>query len=419
MGHDATVPAPPVPLVPLWRNRDYLLLWSGQTVSVIGTQVSQIAFPLLVLALTGSPAQAGFVAAARTVPYLLLTLPAGALVDRWNRKLTMIVCSAGSAIALASVAVAYALNALTITQIVAVSFVEGSFAVVFRLAETSALLQVVPKAQLPTAVAQRNMQYSVSYIVGPPLGGALFSVSRLLPFAVDATSYAASCLSLTMIRTRFQTNRATNRRPLRIEIGEGVGWLWRHSLVRYMAFLTGSINCIMAGFILILIVVAKQQGASSTLTGVIFAAGGAGGTLGAFIAPQLQRRLTFGQAIIGLSWFFALVWLLLAGANTPILLIALVFGASLITPTYDTVQMSYRLALVPDALQGRVNSVFRLVADGAKPLGVAVTGVILEYVGATSGIIVSAAVLAAVALVTTFNRHVRNAPPITQIQPTA
>src|SRR6266536_5227827 len=89
---------------PLWFNRDYMLLWSGQIVSNIGTQVSQLAFPLLVLALTGSPAQAGFVAAARTVPWLLFALPAGALVDRWDRKRTMMLCSAGSGLALASIA---------------------------------------------------------------------------------------------------------------------------------------------------------------------------------------------------------------------------------------------------------------------------------------------------------------------------
>src|SRR5918996_5177477 len=101
---------------PLWKNRDYMLLWSGQTISIIGTHVSQIAFPLLVLALTHSPAQAGFVAAARSLPYLLFTLLAGALVDRWNRKVTMILCSAVSALALGSVVVAAALGTLTIAQ---------------------------------------------------------------------------------------------------------------------------------------------------------------------------------------------------------------------------------------------------------------------------------------------------------------
>lgn len=171
---------------PLWRNRDYLLLWCGQTVNVIGTQVSQIAYPLLVLALTQSPAQAGYVAAARTLPWLVFALPAGVLVDRSNRKRTMILCSMGSALALASIVVAYALNVLTIWQIVGVSFVEGTFGLVFGLAASSALPHIVTKEQLPTAVAQQNAQYSFSALIGPPLGGALYSMSHLLPFLIDS-----------------------------------------------------------------------------------------------------------------------------------------------------------------------------------------------------------------------------------------
>src|SRR4051794_37133192 len=159
---------------PLWKNRDYLLLWCGQTISVIGTQVSQLAFPLLVLGLTHSPAQAEFVAAARSVPWLLFALPAGALVDRWDRKRTMILCSAGSALALASIAVAFALGALTIAQIVVVSFVEGTLELIFGLAETSILPQVVPKEQLPTAIAQHQAQFAVGTLIGPPLGGTLY-----------------------------------------------------------------------------------------------------------------------------------------------------------------------------------------------------------------------------------------------------
>jgi predicted MFS family arabinose efflux permease len=405
MGTDATTP--------LWKNRDYMLLWSGQMVSIIGTQVSQIAFPLLVLALTQSPAQAGFVAAARSLPYLLFTLLAGALVDRWNRKRTMIVCSAGSAVALASIAIAYALGTLTITQIVIVSFVEGSFAVFFRLAETSALPQLVPKAQLPAAIAQQQMQYAVGAIVGPPLGGALFSVAPFLPFAVDASSYAASSLALSAVRTRFQAARTAARRSFRTEIGEGVTWLWQHALIRYMALLTGGINFITSGFILLIIVLAAHQGLSPALTGGLFAVAGACGIVGALAAPLIQRRLSFGQAVIGICWCYTLLWLLLPAATAPVLLMIVVGLVALISPTYDTVQMSYRIALIPDALQGRVNSVYRLAADGAKALGAAATGLLLERVGATSTIVMSAGVLAVLAMLTMLNRHVRTAPPQT------
>jgi len=396
----------------LWRNRDYMLLWCGQAVNVLGTQVSQIAFPLLVLALTHSPAQAGFVAAARTVPWLVFALPAGALVDRWNRKRVMILCSAGSAFALASIAVAYALAVLTIWQIVIVSFVEGTLGLVFGLAESSALPHVVTKEQLPTAVAQQNAQYSVAALVGPPLGGALYSISHLLPFLVDSASYIVSAGSLGFIRTQFQRVKNAARQSLLWDIGEGIAWLWRQPLIRYMAFLTGSIN-FTSGLSLIIIVLATQQGASATAIGAIFAVAGVGGICGAVLAPKIQRRLTFGQAIIGLCWFFAISFASFAFARTLLAIALLLMVEYLVAPTYDTVQYSYRLALIPDALQGRVNSVFRLVALGMQPLGLALTGILLEYIGAEPTILALAAWLTVVALITTVNGHVRHAPAIT------
>lgn len=398
--------------VPLWRNRDYLLLWCGQTVNVIGTQVSQIAYPLLVLALTQSPAQAGFVAAARTVPWLLFALPAGALVDRWNRKRVMMLCSAASALALASIAVAYALNMLTIWQIVGVSFVEGTFGLVFGLAASSALPHIVTKEQLPTAVAQQNAQYSVGAFIGPPLGGALYSISHLLPFLVDSASYIVSAGSLGFIRTQFQRAQATAQRSLVQDIGEGINWLWRQPLIRYMAFLTGSLN-ITSGLSLIIIVLATREGASAPAIGAIFAAAGVGGIWGAFLAPKFQRQLSFGQAIIGLCWFYAASFASFAVATTLPVIALLLLIQDLLSPTYDTVQYSYRLALIPDALQGRVNSIFRLVALGTQPLGLALTGILLEHFGAVPTVLTFAAWLTFIALITTVNGHVRHAPTIT------
>ncbi len=399
---------------PLWKNRDYLILWIGQSISVLGSQVSHLAFPLLVLTLTGSPAQAGFVAAARSVPWLLFALPAGALVDRWDRKLVMILCSAGSAIALGSIAVSYALGALTIWQIVAVSFTEGTFALLFGLAETSVLPKVVSRAQLPAAIAQQQAQYSLGGLLGPPLGGALYGVTAMLPFIVDAVSYACSVCSLPFIRASLGGQTATARRSLRAEIGEGVAWLWRHPLIRYMAWLTGALN-FAGGLDLILIVFARQQGASAATIGAIFALAGVGGLVGALLAPRIQRRLSFGQAIIGLCWCTAAIYAAFAAANSLPIVAVILMVYFLIGPTYDTVQYSYRLALIPDALQGRVNSVFRLVAQGMRPLGVALTGLSIEYLGVRGTLLALGGWLLVVAVLTTLNAHVRRAPALTEV----
>lgn len=395
--------------MPLWRNRDYALLWSGQAVSLLGTQVTQIAFPLLVLSLTGSAAAAGLVGAARTLPYLLITLPAGALVDRWDRRVTMVVCSAGSALALASVAVARAAGVLTIPQIVAVSLVEGSFAVVYGLAETAALRQVVPTAQLPTAVAQQQLQYALGGILGPPLGGVLYGVAIALPFVVDAGSYAVSSVSLAAVRTPLPGAPAAAR-SLRTEVAEGVRWLWDHPLIRLMAILTGMLNLSGRGFALIVVVLARGQGASPAEIGAIFAAGGVAGVIGALAAPFVQRRLSFGRAIVGQILVTATAILLLVLATTPLRVTAALVLVELVGPLYDTVQQSYRMALIPEGLQGRVTSVFRMFAQGMGPFGLALTGVLLDRAGGPTTALACAGLMALLGLVTARNSHVRNAP---------
>ena len=193
--------------VTLWRNRDYMLLWSGQMVSSIGTRVSMLAFPLLVLAITHSPAQAGLIAALRGLPYALFILPAGALVDRWDRKRVMILCDTGRALALGSIPVAIVLGHLTIIQLAIVSLVEGTLFTFFGLAETACLPQVVTREQLPGAAAQNMVLDSVSGMIGPSFGGILYGIGRAIPFLTDAISYGVSVLSLFFIKKQFQEER--------------------------------------------------------------------------------------------------------------------------------------------------------------------------------------------------------------------
>src|SRR5919199_4724479 len=140
--------------VPLRRNREFQLLWSGLAVSIIGSRVSMTAYPLLVLSLTHSPRDAGLVGFCATIPYVLVQLPAGAIVDRVNRKRLMIACDVGRALALASLVVALAAGVLSLAQVIIVSFLQGTLFVFFTLAETAAIPVVVPAEQLPAALSQ-------------------------------------------------------------------------------------------------------------------------------------------------------------------------------------------------------------------------------------------------------------------------
>ena len=393
--------------VPLRHNRDYMLLWSGQIVSSVGTRVSQLAFPLLVLALTHSPAQAGLIGAMRGIPYALFILPAGALVDRWNRKLVMILCDTGRALALGSIPLALLLGHLTLLQLYIVSLVEGTLFTFFGLAETACLPHVVAKEQLASAAAQNSVIDSVSGMVGPSIGGIVYSIGRAIPFLADAITYCASILSLFFIRKDFQ--EARDVKPLRLwaEIGEGLSWLWHAPVVRFIALLTGGLILPVTGYSLILIVIAQGQHASDFTIGLILAAGGIGSILGAMLVGPLQRRFRFGHLMIVSTWMWALSWLLFIVAPNPFMLGVAVSLSFIVVPIYMSVQFGYRLSIIPDHLQGRVNSVFRLVAFGSEPLGMALTGILLQAVGPITTVLVLFVPQGILAVVATFSKHFR------------
>ena len=401
----------------LWRNRSYMLLWSGQAVSTIGTEISTVAFPLLVLFVTNSPAQAGLMGAVRALPYLFFSLPAGALVDRWDRKRVMIICDTGRAIAMGSIPVALALNHLSLAQLYIVSAVEGSLFVFFNIAEVACLPRVVSKEQLPAATAQNAATDGTAALVGPALGGALFGLHALLPFVADAVSYTVSVVTLFFIPARFQGERnVETRRSLRKEIAEGLVWLWHQPLIRFIAVLTGVTN--IPGLVLIIIVVAQDQmHASSLVVGLIFTIGGIGGIIGAAIAPWVQKRARFATVIISMMWLWTLLFPLYALAPNPVWLGIVVATAFVSSPVYNVVQMSYRLALIPDELQGRVNSVFRLIAFAGQPIGLAVTGFLLEAFNPLVTVLAFMALQAVVSILATINPHVRNAKPLAELTP--
>jgi len=403
----------------LLRNRDYMLLWSGQVISTIGTGASQIVYPLLILELTGSPTAAGVASALASLPYIVFSLPAGALIDRWDRKRVMILCDIGRGLTLASIPVAMVFGVLTIWQLYLASLVEGSLFVFFNIAEVAALPRVVVKEQLPEASAQNEVAFGVAGIVAPSVGTTLYQViSHAAPFIADAVSYGVSVVSLFFIKTRFQTERTQTQSNLRAEIIEGLTWLWRQPLIRFIAFLTGGLNFVSAASGLIVIVLAKKLGAQDAEIGLIFSIGAIGGILGSLVGGQIQKRFGFGQVIIATVWFTALLFPLYAVAPHFVFLGAVAALSYMNSPIYNIVQFSYRLALIPDALQGRVNSAFRLLAFGFQPLGAALAGVLLERLGAVPTVMVYSLWLLMFAVLTTFSKYVRNARPLAQVQPT-
>jgi len=392
----------------LWRNRDYLLLWSGQAISDIGGAVSELAFPLLVLAVTHSPAQAGFVAALRALPATLFSLFAGAMVDRWNRKRVMLVCDSGRAISLASIPIAFALGHLTIWQLYITAFLEGTLMIVFNLAKTAAMSQMVSQEQLTTAVAQEEFVEGTTALVGPPLGGVLYTLGMMLPFIADAISYIFSIVTMLFMSVPYQRKEASTRRKIWSEISEGVVWVWHQPFILTMTLLMGAGAFVLSGSALIVIVLAQQQHASAVVIGLIFAFGGVGSILGSLLAPRLEHRLTVGQSILLCRWYFVLTWPFYALAPLPPVLGALEFGTGFVDPIEDVPYFSHRLKLIPEELRGRVLSACRLFPGMMRPLGLALTGVLIQHIGVFPTIWLSWVWLLVITVIVTMIPHVRH-----------
>jgi MFS family permease len=399
-------------MVPLRRNHDFVVLWSAQLVSTLGSQVSLVAFPLLVLALTGSPAKAGVVGFANTIPALLFYLPAGVLVDRRDRRTVMVATSAIGAIALGSIPTALAIGHLAFEQIVVVAFVQGTATAIFSLTEQGALPLVVHPSQVPEALARNEARREGASLAGPPLGGLLFGIGRALPFVADAVSYLACTLGLLALRTPLQEEReARERRPL-AEIAEGVRWLWGMTFVRSSALAVAGANFIWGGVSIVLVVRAQEHGASSAAIGVLFALIGAGGLLGAFAAPALARRLRIPVIIIGAFWVEAIAVAALAATRNPFALGAIVACAAFPAPTWNATVVGARLTLTPDRLRGRVNSAARLISASMVPLGALSAGLLVGATGTTTTLLAFAAWQAIVAAACMAARSLRHARPI-------
>ena len=367
------------------------------------------------MTLTHSPAKAGIVGFAQTLPYMLFHLPAGALVDRWNRKRIMLIADGGRALALGSIAVTLALGSPPLAQIIAAAFVEGALFVFFRLSESAALPHIVPKPQLPTAIARNQAREQGADLAGQPLGGALFGVAHLLPFVADAVSYAASVVSLLFVRPAFQEDRERTPLRLRAEIVEGVSWLWRNAFLRATILLVAGSNFAFSAIFLALIVRARNLGTSSAEIGVMLGFIGAGAIVGSFAAPPIQRRAHPKVVVIGSLAIWAVAGVILAILRNPFALGGVWAFAGFFGPVFNVTLASYRYALVPDRLLARTQSASLVVAWGAIPLGQLGAGLLLQSVGAVKTIFALAGVSVALAASAAASSSIRNAPRLDEL----
>ena len=364
---------------PLRRNRDFLLLQAGQLLSSVGSDAATIAYPLLVLALTGSPARAGVVTFVRTLPYGVLFLPAGLAADRVDRRRLMIAADAVRGVALVALTAVIIAGHPPFWAILAAALVEGSGSVVFAAASVGALRAVVPALQLPDAVGVQTARTSLVNLAGPPLGGVLFGIARSLPFIADAASYVASTVSLLAMRTPFQQPRARARAGLRDELAEGFRYLWGQPFLRTCAFLYGLGNFTLPGVFLVVIVAGRQAGLSGGRIGLLFTVFGACLLVGSLLSGPARRRLSM-RTIIRIeliAWLGTAAYLVWPDVYV---LVAAILPQAVAMPITDSAVVGYRVAVTPDYLLGRSESVRGAISWMLTPLGPLAAGLLLESV---------------------------------------
>jgi len=397
--------------VPLRRNRDFVLLQAGQLLSEGGSWSASLAYPLLVLALTGSPAKAGLVSFARTLAGALLALPAGLAADRWPRKRLMIGADGVRAIAVGTLAAALLLDEASFWMIPLIGFVEGSGSALFRAAQPGALRAVVPPRQLPAATAVRTGRSAAVMLAGPPLGGALFGIARVLPFIVDAVSYTFSIVSLLAMRTPFQQPRELDVAPVRTRLAEGFRFVWSQPFVRTVALLFGIANFIGPGVLFAIVVIGRRDGLSGGEVGVLVAAFGAFVLLGSFLSPIVRRLLPVRSVLVLELWTWLGCGVFVAWPSVYVLT-AGILPTALVVPSTDSVVHGLRIAMTPDRLLGRVESVWSMIALLIAPLGPLLAGLLLEAASERLTIAVFAASGLTLAIWGTLSPSIRQAPSL-------
>jgi MFS family permease len=403
-----------VGLPPLWRNRDFVLLMAGQLLSTAGSQLTAIAYPLLVLASTHSPAKAGLVGFARILPTPLFGLLAGEAADRWDRKRVMIAADGVRALAIACLGASILGGAYPLWLIVAVAFVEGTGSAFFSAAQVGAVRAAVPARQIPTAIGAQQARFATVSLAGPPAGGALFSLGRSLPFLADAVSYSFSFLTLLAMRTPFQQTRQPDTTPLRSRISEGFRFLWSRSFLRTTTFLYGIGNFALPGILLVIVVDGRRSGLSGARIGALFAVFAAFLLIGSVASPLFRRAFSIRTIILIelCTWLGSGLYLIWPNVYV---LTAAILPQAVAMPVTDSVVIGYRIAITPDRLLGRVESVRTTIAQIASPLGPLAAGVLLETTSSRATVAVFTACAVALAVCGMLSPAIRDAPQLAEL----
>ncbi|MET7451988.1 MFS transporter [Streptomyces sp. NPDC005574] len=372
----------------LWGQRDFVLLWSGQTVSEMGSAVTQVALPLVaVVVLEASTFQVGLLTAAATLAFALIALPAGALVDRGSKRSIMIVCDVLRLLIIGSVPLAAAFGALTMAQLYVVAVAAGVCTVFFDVSYQSYVPSLVRPDLRMDANGKLGTTQAFAQLGGPGLGGGLFAAFGAAgAMTADALSYAVSVLSLSGIRTREVPPPARREgETLRSRIAEGLRFVAGHRILRMVVACTATAN-LFSGMTsaLAMVFLVRVLHVAPALTGLIMAASALGGIAGGVFAGRLARWIGSARII----WVSMLVFsapqvvAVAAWRGWGVLLFPLGWAVAYFSGmVYNVAQLSYRQSVTPPELMGRMNAAVRWVVWGTLPLGGVLGGALGTLIG--------------------------------------
>lgn len=401
--HTTEAPRPAAP-PPLRRNWRFQALWVGSGTSLLGLTAADFAYPVVILLMTGSPALAAMFGFIQMTATILAGLPAGALVDRLDRRHALMASEALRAVTTGSIVAAWALGGLTLAHIFVVAAILGAVTPFGSSARMLMVRAVVPKEQLTQALTQDEVRTAAAGLAGPPLGGVLLAASRGLPFLATSLTFVVSFVTALVVRVPEETHAAeaeqaasATRQAERNETGgmfAGIVALWRDRTMRSALGMISLINVGGSALFLAIVVLLRDGGASPRLIGVAVAGEAVGSLLGAGLVGRLHRRVAPGWLLIGIGTMFALLIPLLAVPLGPWWVFGVLATATLGVPALRVLLDVLILRRVPDAQRGRTITAVMTVITIGIPFGTLAGGLALQFAGATATILAIAGLTA-------------------------
>jgi MFS family permease len=387
----------------LWRHRDFMMIWSAATVSILGSQVTLIAVPFIALTMLGASVfQVSLLAAVEMLPFLLFTLPAGAWLDRVRRKPVLVGADICRGVVLMSIPVAYVAGSLTIGQLFGVAFITGTLTALFDVADQSYLPAILERDDLVEGNARLQISYSVAQIGGPTLGGNLIAiVAAPMAIAIDSLSFFISGGFISAIRRREEVpprrlGESGGPRSMRSEIAEGLRYVVGNRYLRPIAACTGISNLFAAAlFGVFPVLIWTELRLPPAFFGTVMGAASVGFLAGAALSSRLPDSLGIGRTIVVSAALGSPAFLLLTLTPEDLNLAAVTlfvgwFVAGMSQVIYNVAQISLRQAVTPADMQSRMNATMRFIVWGTIPIGSVMGGVLATVLPVRAALILAA-----------------------------